>query len=269
MRFRDPALISVSGSAAVGEGALTSFLGDEPEGEADAELMVYASGVDRVDVLSGAALRMRIARHLRKHPQGGVTITPPNDRLAAERLLDLISDLPERVSVMAGVQRPQPGRYALIPATQVRDAEGAHLVGEAALTACEAARVSDERASIVALAVMDLTENALLHAVEPEDPPVVAATVVGRERLVQVAVLDSGRGISEARSPEELLAGLPSPLNGAGILPELLRRGRRDDLRVRIEVLAGTARLRWRWNGHATTKGVYVPGTTVVVSVNP
>jgi anti-sigma regulatory factor (Ser/Thr protein kinase) len=268
MQYKDPAWISVSGSVA-GEAALTQFLGDEPDGARDTELMIYASGVDRVDVLTGVASRMRIARHLRKHPDGGVTITPPNDGAVAGRLLDLLSELPEGVSVTAEPERPARQRYALIPATQIRDADDAHLAGETALEACEAARVSDDRASIIALAVMDIAENALLHAADPEDPPVVAATVSGRERFVEIAVVDSGRGISEAESPEELLAGLPAPLNGAGILPELLRRGKRADLNVRIEILAGTGRLRWRWNGHATTKGVYVPGTTVVFTVNP
>jgi anti-sigma regulatory factor (Ser/Thr protein kinase) len=269
MQYRDPASpISVSGSVRR-EAALTSFLSAEPAGEPDTELMIHAPGVERVDVVTGAAARMRIARHMRKHPDGGVTIIPPRDGAVAGRLIDLLWPLPEGVNLTAQEDPGERPRYALVPATQIKDAEDAHLAGESALEACEAARVSEDRASIIALAVMDVAENALLHAVDPEDPPVVAATVSGRERFVEVAVVDSGCGISEAESPEELLAGLPAPLNGAGILPELLRLGKRDDLNVRIEILAGTGRLRWRWNGHATTTGVYVPGTTVVVTVNP
>lgn len=268
MQYKDPAAISVSGSVG-GEAALTSFLGSEPTGERDTDLMIHASGVERVDVVTGAAARMRIARHLRKHPDGGVTITPPRASVAAGRLLDLLSPLPEGVMLTAQEDARERPRYALIPATQIKDAEGAHLAGEFALEACEAARVSDERATVIALAAMDIAENALLHAAEAEDPPVVAATVSGRERLVEIAVVDSGRGISEAQSAEKLLAALPSPQTGAGILPELLRLGKRHDLKVRIEILAGTGRLRWRWNGHRTTRGVYVPGTTVIVTVNP
>ena len=267
MQYKDPAAISVAEDVRRDQ-ALTSFLGVEPEGEPDTELMIYAGPVESLDVVTGAAARMRVARHLRKHPAGTVTLIPPRDGAVAGRLVDLLRPLPEGLTLTAWEDREDRPRYALLPATQIHDPEDAHLAGEAALEVCEAARVSEERAAIIALAVMDLAENALLHAEDATDPPIVAATVVGRERVVEVVVLDTGRGISESGDAEARLAALPAPLNGAGILPELLRIGKRHDLGVRIEVLAGTGRLRWRWNGHSTSRGLYVPGTTVVVTVS-
>jgi anti-sigma regulatory factor (Ser/Thr protein kinase) len=269
MQFKSPALISFPGGPVVRDGALSAFLGEEPAGEKDTDLMIAASKVDRVDVLAGVAARMRIARHLRRHPVGMVTITPPSDRAVAGRLVDLLSPLPDGVTLTTEDDPAERPRFALIPATQVADGESAHKAGEFALEACEALRVSEERANIIALAVMELAENALVHGDGGEYPPVVAATVSGRERLVEVAVLDAGRGISEAGAPGELLSAIPDHKKGGGFLPELLRMGSKHDLTVRIDILAGTGRLRWKWNGHRTESGLYVPGTTVLVAVNP
>jgi hypothetical protein len=169
--------------------------------------------------------------------------------------------------VLADPESPSPEvRYSVIPATQITDAEAAHLAGEAALEFCESLRISDERAGMVALAAMGLAEQAL-DADGATDSPVIAATVTGRTRLVELAVLDSGRAISESRSAKRALEMLTAPENGAAILPELLRIGQRHDLNVNIEVLAGTGRLRWRWNGHTSEEGNYFPGACVVVSI--
>ena len=269
MQYRHPAMISLSGPVA-GEAALTGFLGPEPaDEETDCDLMIAAATVDHVDVVTGAAARMRIARHLRRHPDGRVTLTPPKDGTVADRLLELLADLPDAVRIAPEREPVEHPRFALIPATQISDGQDAHAVGEFALEACEAARVSDERAGIVALATMELAENALLHAKDAEDSPVVAATVSGRERHVQIAVLDSGNGISEARSADKTLAAIPDHKNVAGFLPELLRLGQRHDLKVSIEILAGTGRLGWRWNGHRSLRGIHVPGTTVIARIDP
>ncbi|MGH2878987.1 MAG: ATP-binding protein [Solirubrobacteraceae bacterium] len=261
-------MISLSGSVD-GQAALIGFLGPEPDGENDSDLMIAAAAVDRIDVLTGAAAKMRIARHLRRHPAGRVTVAPPREATVASRLLDLLGELPEAVTIATDRELPERSRFALIPATQINDPEDAHAAGEFALEACEFARVAEERAGVIALTVMELAENALRHGRDGEDPPILAASVAGRERSVRVVVLDSGKAISEALSPTERLAAIPDHANVRGFLPELLRLGRRHDLKVGIEILAGTGRLRWRWNGQHPGKGVHVPGTTVIARIDP
>jgi anti-sigma regulatory factor (Ser/Thr protein kinase) len=267
MQYRPPALISLSG-AVDGEAALVGFLGSEPDGENDSDLMIAAGAVDRIDVVSGAAARMRITRHLRRHPAGGVTLALPRDGAVAGRLLELLGKLPDAVTITPDREPPERPRFALIPATQINDPEDAHAAGEFALEACEFARISEERAGIIALTVMELAENSLRHGSEGQDSPVLAASVSGRERGVRVVVLDSGKAISEAPSPTEHLATIPDHANVAGFLPELLRLGKRHDLKVGIEILAGTGRLRWRWDAQRASKGVHVPGTTVIARID-
>lgn len=143
------------------EDALTSLLAEELDGEPDAELMISAPHVSEVDVVTGAAIRMRIARHLRKHVAGGVTIVPPRDATVAGRLLDLLEPLPGRVVVTAREGAGEGSRFALLPATQIADAQDARLAGEMALDASEGARIADDRAAVIALAAMELADNAL------------------------------------------------------------------------------------------------------------
>jgi anti-sigma regulatory factor (Ser/Thr protein kinase) len=266
--YGSPSLISLKGSLA-GELALVNLLGPDVDAEQDSDLMIAAGGVTHVDVLTGAAMRMRIDRHLRGHPERRITITPPRNAAVAERLLDLLYGLPERVSVAHEHARPSRGRFALLPATQITEPDALHPLGEFALEACEAARLSAERANVVALAAMELGENALRYAGDAACPAVIAATVSGRERLVRLAVLDAGSAISEASSPERRLGSIPDPEKGAGFLSELLRLGQRDDLRVAIQILSGTGRLTWDWSAHRTERGIYVPGTTVLVRIDP
>jgi hypothetical protein len=263
--FRDPTAISLSGELRR-EQALTSILSEEPPGAPDAELLINTRHIEGHDVAAAAALRMRIARHLREHERGRVTIAPPKDPLLAARLEDVLLPLPDG-AVLADAETPGPEvRYAVLPATQVTDPEAAHLAGETALEFCEALRISDERAGMIALAAMGLAEQAL-DAEGATDAPVIAATVSGRTRRVELAVIDSGRAISESRSAKRMLETLTAPDNGAAILPELLRVGQRHELDVSIEILAGTGRLRWRWSGHTSEEGNYFPGTCVIVSI--
>jgi hypothetical protein len=248
------------------EHALTSILSEAPVGDPAAELLINTRHIKSHDAVAAAALRMRVARHLREHERGRVTITPPKDPLLASRLEDVLLPLPEGV-VLVDPESPGPEvRYAVIPATQVANPEDARLVGETALKFCEALRISDERAGMVALAAMGLAEQALA-AEGASDAPVIAATVAGRTRRVELAVIDSSRAIGESGSTKYALVALTSPENGAAILPELLRVGQRHELDVNVEILAGTGRLRWRWNGHQTNEGIYVPGACTVVSI--
>jgi anti-sigma regulatory factor (Ser/Thr protein kinase) len=246
--------------------ALSSFL---PPGDSRPELIVFSSQVQRVDVVAGTAARLRIAQHLREHPYGTVAIVPPVDAAVAERFLELLHPLPDRVSVTAARPLPARPRFALVPATPIPDSAAAVAAGEYALQACENARISEARSGVIALALMELADNALRHADGLDIAPVVAATVTGRERRVEVAVTDLGRGISEAETPRRVLGLIPGANRGTGFLPELLRLGMRHNLSVSIEVLAGRGRLRWTSQGHATEDRRYVVGTTVVARVNP
>jgi len=268
MEYKPPELLSLPETLRR-EIALDALLRAIPPAAADTELVMAAGPVRNVDVVAGTAIRLRIARHLREHPMGMVTIIPPLKGSVAVRFLELLSPLPSDVIVTAEHELPDRPRFALLPATPIVDAEVARIAAEFALEVCEAARISEERSSLVALAVMELVDNALTHAEDVDDAPVVAATVSGRERLIEVAVTDLGRGISEAESPRRLLSAIPGVKGGNGFLPELLRLGTKHGLKVSIEILAGTGRLRWAWSAHTTEHRRYVPGTTVIVRINP
>jgi hypothetical protein len=86
-------------------------------------LTVVAGGVERVDVVTGTSLRMRISRHFRDRPDGYVTIMLPTKSEPAEHLLELLTPLPEGVSVSRAspVHLADPPRYALLPATVIAD----------------------------------------------------------------------------------------------------------------------------------------------------
>jgi anti-sigma regulatory factor (Ser/Thr protein kinase) len=116
----------------------------------------------------------------------------------------LIAPPPDRVIITESPDLPERHRFALVPATPIPDHAAAVDAAEFALEACEAARVSDLRANLVAAAIAELSANALQHATGTVDPPVVAATVGGRERTLEVAVTDLGRGISEAEARHPL-----------------------------------------------------------------
>jgi hypothetical protein len=96
---------------------------------------------------------------------------------------------------------------------------------------------------------------------------VVAVTVSGRARVIEVAVVDLGTGISGATDPAEMLRAIPGPNNGNGALADLIRRGGVRRLAVSIEILSGTASLFWRWDQHKTENRSFVPGTSVVARI--
>jgi hypothetical protein len=236
-------------------------------GEPKSELVLVASSVHSVDVVAGTAARLRIARHFRQRPDGHVTIMPPSSVDVAEHFVELLMPVPDRVTVSTPPALAEPPRYALLPATVITDDTAAVAAGAFALEACDRARISMVRANLVAWAVIELSANALAHAQASDDPPVVAMTVSGRERILEVAVSDLGRGISEARDASSLLGGVPGVKGGEGALAEFLRRGVKRDIDVRLEAFAGTGRLRWTPMRHRASTGVWVPGTTVVARV--
>jgi anti-sigma regulatory factor (Ser/Thr protein kinase) len=194
-------------------------------------------------------------------------IMPPSAAPVAEQLVELLTPHPDEVTITGSVELPDRPRFALVPATPVPDEEAAVAAAGFALEACDAARISEVRANLVGAAVAELSANALRHATDTQDPPVVAVAVSGRERTLEVAVTDLGRGISEANAPAELLRAVPGAKGGSGFLADLIRRGTARSLEVSIEMTAGTARLRWRWNHHRTETLAYVPGTTIVVRI--
>ena len=150
----------------------------------------------------------------------------------------------------------------------IADSEQARLAAAFALEACEAARVSGARANLIALALMELADNALIHATGTVDPPVVAATVAGRERFVEVAAVDLGEGLSEPSDCLDLVRQIPGAKEGGGFLAGLIRMGPTRELQISIEIISGVARLRWTPASHRTVRGNYVPGTTVIARIN-
>lgn len=236
-------------------------------GEGASELVIVAAQVKRVDVVAGTTMGLRVARHLREHPSGRVVIMPPASSGVAESFVELLTPPPTGAVIMESPDLPARPRFALIPATQIPDDRAAVDAAEFALEACEGARVSDIRANLVAAAVAEFSANALQHATDTVEAPVVAATVVGRERILEVAVTDLGRGISEAEAPADLLSAVPGPEHGSGFIADLIRRGNKRNLTISVEMIAGTGRLRWTWSQHRTEKGIFVPGTTVVARI--
>jgi len=268
MKFREPELLSLSGPI-TRERALDALLRVGPAVGAAAELAMFAEEMTDVDAVAGAAVRLRICRHLREHTDGQMTIVPPRDALVAERLLELLSPLPERVVLSDGRAMPEESRYGLVPATLIADGDDARLAAEFALEACEHARVSEVRANVIAVTIMELADNALAHATGTPDPPAVAATVTGRERFVEIATVDLGAGLSEQSDCLDRVRQIPGTKGGNGFLAHLIRKGASRELQISIEIITGVARLRWTATRHRTVRANYVPGTTVIVRINP
>lgn len=255
--------LSLGGNVVRDVAPVCLFAPSEPK----SELVLVASGVGSVDVVAGTATRLRIARHFRQRPEGRVTIMPPSSASVAEHFIELLTPVPDGVTVSTPPELADPPRYALLPATLIPDDEAAVAAGAFALEACDRARIAPIRANLVAWAVVELSANALAHARGSDDPPVVAMTVSGRARVLEVAVSDLGRSISEAREAARLLGELPGTKGGQGALADFLRRGANRDLDVRLEVFAGTGRLRWTPMRHRASGDTWVPGTTVVARV--
>jgi anti-sigma regulatory factor (Ser/Thr protein kinase) len=251
------------------EQAIEQLLAPSTSADADSELCLYAGSVERLDVVTAAAIRLRLARHEREHGQGTVTLVLPSEPGLAARLTALLYPLPDRLTLTGQVDAEPPSNYALVPATVVEDSHAAVALGGWTLEACDRARISGRRSAFIAAAAMELADNALSHAQEPTDPPVVAATSVSRGRIVDLAILDTGRGIAESEAPRDLLRTLPRrALDGEpGFLGQILQRARKAHVQVQVQVLAGTGRLLWTSMQHRTVDGRYLPGTTVIVRV--
>jgi len=237
------------------------------EGDESSELVIFASQVERVDAVGGAATLLRAGRHLEEHPSGQVMIVPPTRPSPAEQFLELLSPLPDGVVLTDAGSVPEPRRFALVPATLIPDDASAVAAAGFALEACERARISEVRTNLVGLAVAEIAGNALHHATGTQTPPAVAVTVSGRERVIEIAVVDLGTGISSAIDPAAALGAIPGPANGSGFLADLIRRGNKREIELSIEVMSGTATLRWRWDQHRTENQSFVPGTTVLVRI--
>ncbi|MBN1607369.1 MAG: hypothetical protein JW940_12095 [Polyangiaceae bacterium] len=117
--------------------------------------------MDSIDVVGAVATRMRTARHLRQHPVGRVEIWQPGKESVAARFFELLHPLPAGAGMGA---RPasEPVRVALLPVTAIEDSDAARAVGEMILEECLAARISELRAGYIALATMELADNALI-----------------------------------------------------------------------------------------------------------
>jgi ABC-type transporter Mla MlaB component/anti-sigma regulatory factor (Ser/Thr protein kinase) len=251
------------------EHAVGQLLAPSTSADADSELCLHAEPVQRVDAAAAAALRLRMARHHREHEHGTVTLMLPSEPGLAARLSALLEPLPSWITLVGQVDAEPPANYALVPATVVEDSHGAVALGGWALEACERARIAVKRSAFIAATAMELADNAVVHAQDPTDSPVVAVTSTSRGRVVEVAVLDTGRGISESDAPREILRGIPRrALEGEpGFLGQILQRARKAHIHVQVQVLAGTGRLLWTPMQHRTVEGLYLPGTTIVVRV--
>jgi anti-sigma regulatory factor (Ser/Thr protein kinase) len=260
-------MVSLSGSLR-DERALEQLLAPSVIQGPDTELCVNAHLVESIDVVAATATYMRIQRHLREHPQGSVTIWGPRQSSVAARFFDILSPLPDRVN-MDVPQSQAPAQFTLLPATPIADSEDAKLIGEVVLDACLEARISRRRAGYITETAMELADNAVIHAGNALDPAVVAVSSVGRERIVEVAVTDAGRGISEAEDAADLLRTIPgrAVAGERGFLGVILIKGRAAGVDVAVRMIAGTARLLWTPAQHRTERRRYVPGTTVIARI--
>jgi anti-sigma regulatory factor (Ser/Thr protein kinase)/ABC-type transporter Mla MlaB component len=260
--------LSLSGDL-IRENAIEQLLTPSTSADADSELCLHAGSVQRVDAVTAAAVRLRMARHQREHQQGTVTIVLPSDPQVAARLGALLDPLPGRVTFTEQVDEQPPANYAVVPATIVEDSYGAVALGGWTLDACERARISRRRSAFITAATMELADNAVVHAQAPSDPPVVAVTSEARGRLIELAVLDTGRGVAESEDPREFLRAIPRrALDGEpGFLGYILQRARVARVQVQVQILAGTGRLLWTSMQHRTVVGRYIPGTTVIVRI--
>jgi len=249
--------------------AVEQVLAPSTSTDANSELCLHLGHVERLDVVTAAAVRLRLARHEREHPQGTVNLVLPSEPGNAARLATLLDPLADRVTLTGQVDAEPPANYALVPATVIEDSHGAVALGGWTLRACESARISAKRSAFIAATAMELADNAVVYAQDPTDPPVVAATSASRGRVVEVAVLDTGRGISESDAPREILRTIPRrALDGEpGFLGQILQRARKAHVQVQVQVLAGTGRLLWTPMRHRTVEGLHLPGTTIIVRV--
>jgi anti-sigma regulatory factor (Ser/Thr protein kinase) len=264
-------LLSLTGDL-TRERALEQLLAPSTSAETDSEMCLYGGSVTRIDAVTAAALRIRLARHEREHPDGSVNLVLPSERDLAARLLallDLSDTLRARINVTGEVSDNVPANYALVPASAIEDSHAAVALAGFALEACERARLSARRSAFVAAAAMELADNGLIHARQPTDLPVVAITSAPRGRVVDIAVLDTGNGICEAPDPAEILRTIPRrALRGEpGFLGDILQRARDARQQVQVQILAGTGRLLWTPMQHRTERRSYVPGTAVLVRV--
>lgn len=262
-----PTPLSFTGTL-TGTRALEQLLQPMPVEDPDTEVCLNLLAVESIDVIGAAAARMRIQRHLREHPQGSVTIWPPRRAAVAARFFALLGDFSERV-YFESPEAEAPAHSTLLPATEVVDSDRARLVGEVLLDACEDARISGRRAAYVTVAAMELADNAVTHATDALDPAIVAVASVGRERIVEVVVIDAGTGISELQDPNSSLAAIPGRALGGdrGFLSTILIKARQAGVDVMVRVVAGTGRLLWTPEVHRSETGLYVPGTTVIVRI--
>jgi anti-sigma regulatory factor (Ser/Thr protein kinase) len=252
-----------------GESALVDLLAPSAQQPPDCELCINARAVDSIDVVGATATRMRTARHLREHPGGRVEIWQPGQGAVAARFYDILHPLPARAGMGERPETEPPTYFTLLPATAIEDSDAAHAIGELVWDQCLAARISELRAGYIALATMELTDNALIRATGALDPPVVAVSSTGRERIVEIAVTDGGTSISEAADPAAELAKLPGlGVDGAdGFLTMIHRRAAAVELDLSMHVVAGTGRLRWTATQHRTESGIHVQGMTVMARV--
>lgn len=251
------------------ENAVEQLLAPSTSADADSELCVHAGSVQRLDTVTAAAVRLRMARHHREHEQGTVTLVLPSEPDLAARLSALIDPLPDRVKLIGQVDEQPPANYALVPATTVEDSHAAVALGGWTLDACERARISRRRSAFITAAAMELADNAVVHAQAPSDPPVVALTSAARGRFIELAVLDTGRGIAESEDPRDFLRAIPRRALDAepGFLGYILQRARVARVQAQVQILAGTGRLLWTSMQHRTVVGRYLPGTTVIVRI--
>lgn len=251
------------------EHAVEQLLAPSTSADPDSELCVHTGSVRRLDTVTAAAVRLRMARHHREHPQGTVTLVLPNEPELAARLSALMDPLPDRVKLTGQVDQQPPANYSLVPATIVSDSHAAVALGGATLDACERARISRRRTAFVTAAAMELADNAVVHAQAASDPPVVALTSVARGRLIELAVLDTGHGIAESDDPREALRAIPRRALDAnpGFLADILQRARQAHVQVQLQILAGTGRLLWTAMQHRTAVARHLPGTTVVLRI--
>jgi hypothetical protein len=261
-------IVSLTG-AIRGETALAAMLAPAAVAADAAELLVVAMGVTRIDVVTGVALRLRISRHLRCHPRGSVTLWPPSDPLVAQRLIELLGPLPEAVIVTPEVELRPRVSFGVVPTTVIPDVEAATLAARFALKACEAAGITAPRSALAVKAIVELSDNALRHAGPAADAPVMAMTVAERTRALELAVTDSGTAISGHPDPGGVLAAFRGARDGDAFLADLLRQGVKRRLDVRLEVLSGTARLRWTPLGHRIERIQHVSGTTAIARIGP
>jgi len=237
--------------------------------DAASEICLDAGPVERIDAVAAAALRLRMARHHREHLQGTVTLVLPKEAEMAARLSALLDPPPERVTVVGHVNEQPPANYALVPATPVEDSHAAVALGSWTLEACEWAGIARRRTAFVTAATMELADNAVVHAEGPTDAPVVAVTTATRGRVVEIAVVDTGRGIAESSDPREFLRTVPRrALDGEpGFLGNILQRAEKARVQVQVQIFAGTGRLLWTPMRHRTAVGRHLSGTTVVVRI--